>query len=384
MHYEAHSKIQVQETNIQINSEIKMIRKLCLIAVCVALFNKSEAIIGGEDATKNEFPWLVRFAVGQNFCSGALIDMDLVLTSASCVRYYTESVEVVAGDHSLLQDDGTEQTLLSHYPIIHEDFNKNGNLENDIALIRLFSAFQQTSNIRTIQLPISNPHQADAGRAVLAGWGETTIAAGDSGKLRFFPGLSPVLQKTNLGYTNASYCAENFDVTLPASQFCTHGNGGAPMDKGGPLLCDDQPNQVCGILSNVWLSHSEHDTTVGSYVQVRDYIGWISVNRVKTTLPTVAPTTPSAGGGGSGGGDEITYPGSGVGTIVVKIENNTSTLMLCLLLTFCVILILASAVLMWKFLSVGKPSSNRSESRIDLSRDFYRNASPVSEKHESV
>ncbi|CAL8132668.1 unnamed protein product [Orchesella dallaii] len=350
-----------------------MFQKLIFVTLCIAFVGKTKAIIGGEDAGKNEFPWLVRFAVGERFCSGALLEMDLVLTSATCVQYYVDPVDIVAGDHSPLGDDGTEQTQISHYPILHEDFNKNGQLENDIALIRLFTPFTVTPYVRPIRLPVANPHLADAGRAVLAGWGETSVTSTD-GNLRFFPGMSPILQKASLGYTNASVCAQYFDVQLPEGQFCTHGNGGAPMDKGGPLLCDDQPGQVCGVLSNVWLKHTENETTVGSYVQVNKYIDWISLNSLKATTtpsPTVAPTTPpSQGGGGSEGGSDNS---GGIGTIIVKVENNTSTIMLILLIALCFIMIATSGVLMWKFISL-KQEARLTESRIDLSRDFYRNS----------
>ena len=51
----------------------------------------SERVIGGQDAKRENYPWLVRLLVTQDgkdqfFCGGSLISETLILTAAHCIE----------------------------------------------------------------------------------------------------------------------------------------------------------------------------------------------------------------------------------------------------------------------------------------------------------
>ncbi|CAL8132654.1 unnamed protein product [Orchesella dallaii] len=268
-----------------------MIQKICLIAaISVATLatvfsaslpnsNSETLIVGGRDAEKNEFPWLVRFAVvpasGESrFCSGSLIELNLVLTSASCVMENSRPITVVAGDHLLLEDDGTEQSVASQEVILHESFNSSGKLDNDIALIRLASSLTASAAIQTILLPNATADPEDSGYAFIAGWGETSAADEQEGT------LSPVLRTTEvIVSTDNAICGALHGVELPQDQFCTFGSGGAKGDRGAPLICHNTRNITCGVLSNTWVDQGGFRTNIGGWVKVNEYLEWIEQHK---------------------------------------------------------------------------------------------------------
>ncbi|ODM93410.1 Mast cell protease 1 [Orchesella cincta] len=228
--------------------------------------NPGTFIIGGENATKNEFPWLVRFTVlpasGESrFCLGTLVDLNLVLTSASCVTGNSRPITVVAGDHLLLEDEGTEQSVASSEVFLHENFNKTGGLENDIAFIRLSSTLEETESVSAIELPKPNYDPVYYGFGIGAGWGETNETE-----------LSPILQRAWVDIREKERCGEH-GFQIPEGQFCTIDEIGAYSgDTGGPLSCYGTPGKICGILS----STAAHEGTImGSYTNVSQYLDWI-------------------------------------------------------------------------------------------------------------
>ncbi|ODM93407.1 Ovochymase-1 [Orchesella cincta] len=231
-------------------------------------------IVGGRNATPNEFPWLVRFTVldaagDSRFCTGALIALNVVLTSASCVRDNSRPITVVAGDHLLLEEDGTEVSIASQEVTLHEDFNSTS-LENDIALIHLSSSFQQNAAIQPVQLPNATDDPEASGYAFIAGWGETSLDAEEEGT------LSAILRTAEVIVSTGNFvCEALYGISLPEGQFCTSGSGGAKGDRGAPLICHSTKNVTCGVLSHTWLDISGLRTNVGGWVKVNEYLDWI-------------------------------------------------------------------------------------------------------------
>lgn len=69
-------------------------------------------IVGGNSATKGEFPWLASLQYRTaysfiHFCGGAIINEYWIITAAHCLNGVNENgISVVAGEHNLYQNEG--------------------------------------------------------------------------------------------------------------------------------------------------------------------------------------------------------------------------------------------------------------------------------------
>ncbi|CAL8132660.1 unnamed protein product [Orchesella dallaii] len=282
------------------------------LTALLTFINTTEAIIGGQNAEKNQFPWHVRFNVTglenrASFCSGSLIDLDLVLTSASCVVDQNRPITIVAGDHLILENDGTEQTGTSQNIFVHEEFNRTSK-QHDIALIRLASKFEDTTAVKPIGLPPQDLYPEYQGDGIAAGWGETVVSE-EVGN------LSSVLLKTNVIVGDRTVC-KALASQLPDEQFCSMGEkGGYRGDFGGPLLCGNETNGVCGILSA--MTNGSINTLYRGYVEVSRYLEWIEEHKnilISTTTTSQETETSSSSTVASSPGSSSTSPSSSPST----------------------------------------------------------------------
>ncbi|ODM93409.1 Granzyme-like protein 1 [Orchesella cincta] len=268
------------------NLDSEMMQKNLLAAIiCIACFFPAEAILGGENAIKNEFPWQVllemKDSIGDTeYCSGSLIALDLVLTSAGCVVTKSSNITVIAGSLYLSKDEETKQYRSSENVIMHELYNTSGK-HNDIALIRLQQKFTESAAIKTINLPPRDYDPELSKYGTIAGWGLLNITTEE---------MPEQLQKSNLSIIGAGYCKAT-GASLPPGQFCTTGQkGGYKGDEGGPLICDQFPKAVCGIFSHAIFdpknTGNRNADVVGGYLEVSRYVDWIEDHM------TTNPTTP--------------------------------------------------------------------------------------------
>merc|ERR1712012_467013 len=107
-----------------------MLRAVLLVSLCVAsalsaspkwrrsvdesnrfMVHGSPRLVGGEPAQPNQFPYQVSFQYkfGGHFCGGMVYDENHVITAAHCCTNSASQVKIVAGDHRLNSNDGTEQ-----------------------------------------------------------------------------------------------------------------------------------------------------------------------------------------------------------------------------------------------------------------------------------
>ncbi|CAL8132682.1 unnamed protein product [Orchesella dallaii] len=245
---------------------------------------------------------------GMRFCGGTLIDWDLVLTSASCVFDPRFAILVTAGDHSIYQQDGTEQTQYSKQIILHENFNTSGKLENDIALVQLERKLKTTAAVRPITLVPASFEIDNATYGIIAGWGQTEIppTTSTTATTEGARQLSGNLKTAKVPTLNGTACGSLASVEVMEGEFCTADvNGGLEGDRGGPLICSNALCCVCGILSRVVTIENEEEPTqiVGVFVKVSDYLKWIedqipqepsSTTAASTTTPTQSTTTPAS------------------------------------------------------------------------------------------
>ena len=201
-----------------------------------------DRIIGGTRAEPGEFPYQVALLrEGRQICGGSIIANNWVLTAGHCVtaangiggpagapglpaRLFT----VTAGAIDLRQSLGSVQV---ERVVVHPRYRQvsNGNMGNDIALLKLSQPIVRPGVSSMISLPRQG--QSFAGQtAVASGFGRTDPNTKNP---------SPVLMKVNLQVGSDQTCQRMWGQTYDQTMVCA-GNPGRLQtvcngDSGGPL-----------------------------------------------------------------------------------------------------------------------------------------------------
>ena len=95
-------------------------------------------IVGGEDAQPGEFPYQVSWQSkhGFNSCGGSILKHHYVLTAAHCCEGVAHNYQIVAGEHNVDEDDGTEQRMEIQKRIIHENYDSS-TTDNDVCILHV-------------------------------------------------------------------------------------------------------------------------------------------------------------------------------------------------------------------------------------------------------
>jgi len=239
-------------------------------------FPLQSRIVGGTEARRNEFPWLVRLQIRigsrASLCGGALISLDTVLTAAHCVAgRRPQDVQVIAGDHSRNAREATEQTVQARSVRVHEQYSTDsrGRPLHDIAILKLSRSFTRTSAVSTIAIPASGAviNSTRSSTGTVAGWGTTR----ENGQ------VSNVLMKVDVPIVTDRTCSNL--IRSGTYQFCAGrtGRDSCQGDSGGPFMCRDLRNRVCGIVS--YGNGCGRAGFPGVYTKVSAYNAWITRNR---------------------------------------------------------------------------------------------------------
>lgn len=140
-------------------------------------------IIGGRPATPGEFPYLVSVQAYDRatrdfipICGGAILNPTTILGAAHCTLVDPDGLyRVVAGEHDLSSEEGSEQFRLVEHIVVHNGFD-DFSYQNDVALYFLQSplVFGAKEKVGSVGLPPVN--YVGAGNALVAGWGVTSDA----------------------------------------------------------------------------------------------------------------------------------------------------------------------------------------------------------------
>ncbi|XP_049547165.1 uncharacterized protein LOC125958086 [Anopheles darlingi] len=223
-------------------------------------------------------------------CTGTLINKWYVLTAAHCVhklrlqRGYS-SIKMYLGLYDLEQlktclEDGPCVERSAVKIITHPQYNPHTVL-NDIALIRMNQAVEETDFIQPICLPLNHTYDERLQPQVISyGWGITKI----DGSLE----LSNVKRVVGLDAVAPNVCARELrgvirSGSLEPTQLCTKGVGDEDVcsgDSGAPMM--EWNNELCYVVGVV--SYGPKCGTAaapGISTRISEYIDWILNNLAK-------------------------------------------------------------------------------------------------------
>ncbi|MFD6160742.1 serine protease [Nocardia sp. NPDC060256] len=208
-----------------------------LLALGLPAAAPASAIVGGTETEASAYPWLG--AVGSplfftrpsgQFCGGALIAPDQVLTAAHCVslaRLVSQAVTVTFGRTDLRDSDGVKvhvKDIRIHPDFYDTDFDGETVHHNDLAIL-------------TLDHPQPGPFvkvgTAQAKTGTILGWGATSEADETNTHLRH--ATVPLVSDTD--------CAAAYGSAYdPTDMLCAGSPEAdtAEYDSGGPLLIDGQ------------------------------------------------------------------------------------------------------------------------------------------------
>ncbi|XP_028393159.1 uncharacterized protein LOC114517546 [Dendronephthya gigantea] len=241
-----------------------------------AAHRRVKRVIGGTEAKRNSWPWIVNFIDNQNLqqCAGSIIDHEWVLTAAHCFLFEPEPGPVknytyIVADHGLNKTDEHEYEITASKVYVHPKYFM-GNMvspgDYDIALMKLSKPLNYSDQVQPVCLGEKDDVFDENDTCVLTGWGNDKNI---SGYYR-----SPFLKEVKLDLvdlkvcnSNASYKGQVSDRFLCAGQKIGRIDG-CSGDSGGPYQCERNNTWIqIGIM--IWGIGCAEENHYGVYTDVR-------------------------------------------------------------------------------------------------------------------
>ncbi|XP_022906936.2 serine protease 30-like [Onthophagus taurus] len=241
-------------------------------------------IVGGRDAQKHEFPWMVSITRrGGHFCGGTLITNQHVLTAAHCLctgigedTMLPATIKATISQHDLTTSDTAAYEVGVNSISVHPQYSCK-KARNDIAIIELASKVQWSDSANPACLPSFESSRLQETIATVAGWGWTK----EHGR------KATTLQKANVNIVDKETCqswyaSQGKKTKIQSGQICAgYEQGGIDScwaDSGGPLMVHSEGRVVVvGVVSTG--IGCARPFLPGLYTNVADYVDWI-----KTTI----------------------------------------------------------------------------------------------------
>ncbi|CAF0810017.1 unnamed protein product [Rotaria sordida] len=221
-------------------------------------------IIQGYTATAYSWPWIVALYIDNDkaFCGGFLISYQHVMTAAHCVEDIIPSTITVYAGIQTLSSRSSGQSRVVYSLTTHPSYSTS-DYTNDIAILTLQSAFNQTTIVGKCCLTFDTSLPSIDEHAVIAGWGATSSTSQTiSDKL-----LQGVIQIQSS--SSSSPCS----LVSSSIQICAGyaGTDSCYGDSGSPLMTSVNNSWTCtGIVSS-----GRGCGTNGLYTRVSAYQSFI-------------------------------------------------------------------------------------------------------------
>lgn len=235
----------------------------------------SGRVVGGRESDPGTFPWIVGLldSFGFNFCGGALIKSNYILTAAHCLHNKrVEELTAVIGLNDLDMAFLFNRVYRLRQVILHPGF-VHSNWSHDIALIKLSSPIV---HLEPICLPERNQRYFDA--LIVAGWGKTSSH-------HSLNSLKPnKLHQVSLPQVDQYFCEQTWlDNYVANDQMCagSAGKDTCIYDSGSPLMSFSGHGYRSASLAGVTSFGSRRcgdPDKPGVYTRVASYLDWIQVN----------------------------------------------------------------------------------------------------------
>jgi len=252
----------------------------------------SPEIVGGQEAVPGAWPWMAALVTASNpsdyygqFCGGALIAPQWVLTAGHCVHGKTASqIDVTLGKHKL-SDSGGERIDVIQI-IKHPNYN-NSTLDSDFALLQL----NTPSARQTVPLiPQGDAAFSAVGvNATVIGWGDMRTG-GQQGT------YADALMQVTVPIVSNATCSASYGNGITSNMLCAGlaqgGKDACQGDSGGPLMVPDGAGGwlQAGVVS--WGQDCALPNYYGVYSRVSNFTNWINsqIGSQATSTPTATKT----------------------------------------------------------------------------------------------
>ena len=230
---------------------------------------KSPRIVGGFEAEKGAWPWMV-FLIKQGdeisncdeFCGGSLIHSKWVVTAGHCTKDINGEKDVVLGLHDLNSDTG-ERIHVERIEI-HENYDDYF-LYSDIALLEL----AHESSYTPISINTSSD-SLESYTSTVIGWGNL-VSSGLSYPEKLQQVSIPIIDNQTCV---ESYSQEEINDGMLCAGFKAGGLDACSGDSGGPLMIFHNNNWLlAGIVS--WGKGCAEPEYYGVYTRVSKFVNFI-------------------------------------------------------------------------------------------------------------
>uniref|UniRef100_A0A1I8GFW1 Peptidase S1 domain-containing protein n=1 Tax=Macrostomum lignano TaxID=282301 RepID=A0A1I8GFW1_9PLAT len=226
-------------------------------------------IVGGKEAVKNSWPWMVSLRLfGGHFCGGSIYNANWIITAAHCVENYMSPSMwgVDAGRHCR---DCTEATLQRRKvtQVVRYPNYDSSRTNQDLAMMRVDRPFQFNSQVSPVCLP-SSP-VSNMASCFATGWGSTQ---GTGDNTRLLQVMVPIVPNSICG--DASHYGGAITSYMVCAGYEQGGKDACQGDSGGPLVCKSgRVWYLQGITS--WGEGCAKPQRPGVYTRVQMYTSWI-------------------------------------------------------------------------------------------------------------
>jgi len=267
--------------------DVHLANRKPLIEIPIEIRNLFPKIVGGVDAIKNEFPFMVKMGINfdnESFgCGASIINADFILTAAHCVyddnggRAIPSNIYMFLGQHDYDYNSQTYDQVVTGVQIYEYNYDASQNI-NDIAIVRVNQKIQMNSKVQPICLASTTNTYADRTGTVM-GWGINKYGYSRSNGNGIQPTYADYLQKINMSILSAQTCSQAGKEYTTPDKVCIYDFDGVSKgvchgDSGGPLVVNENGKYVqVGIAS--FITEACGNQAVSVYARVTYFKNFI-------------------------------------------------------------------------------------------------------------